>query len=539
MLKRGIIFNEDGDHFLNTRLKTDMGREVDEETLLAFIDQYKNTDITDLFLCVSAMMSSFPSKEKTFYGDKYLVKEEMGKAVDYSGTVCEVAYHIWVENGLDMYGIWIRRCRENGIAPWLSFRLNDAHIQFDVPNFLVPKEYYEHFEENSRVRHRRQMQYFDRCRDFELPKVREEWLAHIEEALERYDVEGIELDLQRELWCFRIGRERAGAQVMTEFIGAVKALLKRYESRVGHRIQLAVRAHPNPVTCCEFGFDILEWAKRGYLDLYIAAPRWATSDNDMPIRLWKQMLEPYGVPVAGGAEILLGASPKPTGNPPKVMRAVNTVETAFGTAANILEQGADKLYLFNYMSFEQEMITPQTRRDTKENDLFKPEGMLHFLANAGDTERIAHVPRRYILTYTDTASLGHEKSAQLPRTLAGTAAGMPGEPMFLRIAAGGIGETDEVTLNLGIEGVSEGEDGWNAGDALRVYVNSVPVPFLGTCEPTPPVLTRSRIYTFRIPKEANAGDVWIVEIHRESEYGVRKETPITIDYADICAVPKE
>lgn len=49
--------------------------------------------------------------------------------------------------------------------------MNDCHCLFEGTNALVPPEIYDNFATRSRIRHRQQMGYYDRCRDFELEEV--------------------------------------------------------------------------------------------------------------------------------------------------------------------------------------------------------------------------------------------------------------------------------------------------------------------------------------------------------------------------------
>ena len=155
----GIMLNEDPNHFYVSRMN--VVDEIDEAYLRSFIDQYQDTDVTDFLICANVPLSSFPSEVLMSFSDKYLVREELGQPVDYTGTFVKTAYKIWHEKGLDLFSIWIDQCNRNGIHPWISFRMNDAHCHYDIPNVLISQNYYDHFKDFSRVRHRRQFQYYD------------------------------------------------------------------------------------------------------------------------------------------------------------------------------------------------------------------------------------------------------------------------------------------------------------------------------------------------------------------------------------------
>lgn len=516
MAAQGIILNQDSDNFLITR--KDCLDLIDAQYIKDFIYQYKDTLVTDFMMCVNVHISSFPSKVKTFYGDKYLRKEEQGQPVDYSETCCKTAYHIWYEKKLDLFQLWIDACRESGITPWLSFRMNDAHCHFETPHYLISDFFYEHLDEYARVRHEMPYGigrgYYDRCRDFEIEEVRAEMLAYISEALERYDVDGIELDFMREPWCFQPGHEQNNADLLTAFIKKVKAIVEAAEIRYGHKIKIGTRCLPNPVYSLELGFDVLEWAKQGLVDLVVPAPRWATSNNDMPIGLWKKMMEPYNVQVAGGMELLARSYPG--------SRLVyNTAESSIGSAVNILSQGADKLYLFNYFDSPDEMLLGERRQITEENNVQKAEGYYKLLTIAGDLEKAMRTPRKHIVTYEDVVPLSRSCTRSLPKMVSADG------PHFIRIVTGKIMTEQKVILRLGIAlgGMDDTNGGWNPVEDLTVYVNSRKVDFLEIQSCGDPMLTDSPIYAFEIPKEAIGSLVQMAEIYSNQNF--------TINYTDI------
>ena len=506
MAVQGIVLNQDSDNFYLSR--KDCLERIDEQYIKRFIYQYKDTLVTDFMMCVNVHISSFPSKIKTFYGDKYLRKEEQGQPVDYSDTCCKTAYHIWYEKNLDLFQLWIDACRESEITPWLSFRMNDAHCHFETPHFLISDYFYEHLDEYARCRHERPFggnpEYYDRCRDFEIEEVRREMLAYIEEALERYDVDGIELDFMREPWCFQPGHEQENTDLMTEYIQNVKDIVEEAEKRYGHKIKIAVRCHANPIYSIEFGFDALEWAKRGLVDLIVPTPRWATSDNDMPISLWKKMMEPYGVEVAGCVELLSRSYPGGK-------LVYNTAESAIGSAVNILSQGADKLYLFNYFDLLDEMMLGERRQITEENDVHKAEGYYKLLTTAGDLERAMNMPRKHIVTYNDIAPLGRKLGAPLPIKVTGNG------PHFVRVVTGKIPVGKKVMLRLGIEC----EETLNSQENIVVYVNSSRAEFVEQQSCGNPVLTECPVYAFKIEESVMNSLVQMAEIYGNKEFVVR------------------
>lgn len=532
---KGIIFNVDSDWFLSTRAREerDYGKNVDEKVLNDFIDQFKGTDVSDIVMCMGEKLSVFPSKVKSFYGDRFNVTYERGAEVDYSKNPAEVANTIWYKNGLDPYKIWFERCRKNGINPWMAFRMNDAHDCFAERDYQIPKEVYENFETHSRVRHREQTQYFDRLKDFEVEEVRETILNFIDEALDRYDVYGIELDYQREFNCFQIGHEVQGRKLMTELVIKIKETVLKYEKKYNHKIKIIARALESPITCEEAGLDIVEWARLGLIDMYVPAPRWWTINNDMPIRLWKQILAPYGVEVAGSLELFINSHPDG-------LRAANTVESVFGTANNILSQGADQLYSYNIYP-DSEALMPGSSDDYElmnKLDPDVPEGIYRFYTSAGSLEKLSKVKRKNIITYSEKLPLGRPWDNILPLKIVTLPEGA-GEkwapdfsekftPGFLRIPTGYVSDTDKITLRMGVT------DGIKA-ENLNVYVNSMKCTYTGEEDCGKPYLYEDKLLCFDVPAEAMK-DTYILmaEIIKASQ----DIKDFYIGYADVVVEPK-
>lgn len=497
-MKKRVFFNEDMTHYLFSVMNSGSdGTKVTPEVAAQYVRQYKSTAITDFFINTCGILSVMPSEVKTSYMDRAEVTEERGEKVNYADSFAGVAKNIY-ENCGDFFNIWIDELRKININPWVSIRMNDCHNLFEKVNILVPPEYYENFDKNSRIRHRKQSWYYDRCLDFELENVRSYTKAYIDETLSKYDVYGIELDFQRELECFGIGREEAGREIMTEFVGELRALVKEHEKRRGHEIKVALRGHQRPEYSYEMGFDIGEMAKRGYIDMYIAAPRWAATDMDLPLTLWKQLLEPYGVEVVGGIDINVACK-----NDVYPVH-ISTPETSCALAVSVLSQGAG-LYLFNY--FDNNITIND--RDADGDDVLAGKNLMHFLDIAGDIDALLSENRKCLVTPVDKGPVWRIHNAQLPLSVNETA------PGFIKITTGEI--TDgKVYLNLGISGAS---------DKLEVYVNSTPAKFVKTKKCGLPYLTDNTVYEFEIEHEALSEHSQVAEIFTDKE--------IIVDYADI------
>ena len=94
--------------------------------------------------------------------------------------------------GIDPYAHWIRRCREKGLSPWISIRMNDVHYT-DLPNHSIHDRIWRENPE-WRVAPWRGDNLLDRCLDYAQPDVYEYNLSYVQEMVGRYDVNGLEPD---------------------------------------------------------------------------------------------------------------------------------------------------------------------------------------------------------------------------------------------------------------------------------------------------------------------------------------------------------
>ena len=536
----GIMINLDCDVFYHSR--KNMADSVDEAYVRKYIDQYKDTSVSDIVFNVGGLLSSTPSTVRSTYADRALAAEQLAREKGEAFTWgCAPVVKRLNALGLDVYRIWIDRCRENGITPWISFRMNDCHNLFIEDDPLVPPEVAEHFADYSVVRHHRQIGWFDRCQDYALEAVRKRHLDYIGEQLFRYEPDGIELDFQRELNCFRPGFEWSGMEIMTGFMREVKAIVCQAEAKLGKKVKISVRCNQNPQYCMEWGFDIIQWARLGLMDVFVPSPRWNCTDTDIPVKLWKRILAPYGIPVIPGIDSQ-NIHPHPQSFMDKGHTVCGTVETTLAMAASFLTQGADGVYLFNYFNeLPEEMITEENRMLTDNNSIFTAAGYYKVLMTAGDYDAVIQKKRRHMITYNDKEPLYRKNDAALPLTVGGVynqSFHSNGEcnPRYLHFATGTVPEGKQCTVRFGIY-----TEGFDVND-IEVYINCQKAEFAGTEEQGEPYFGISPVYgendlrstplvySFRVPREAIEPEVQVVEILLKEG---REEKGFSIEYADL------
>jgi len=512
----GIIFNEDCNHFIYTRFRNHIKVGLNE--LHEFIDQYKNSGITDFFLNVNASIAWFPCESRDDAFRNYDRIKKMGGNLDgeiplSNGGYVEVLKNIYIDQGLNMYEIWIARLREIGINPWISIRTNDIHNTDDENHFLHSSFFRKNKEKRRGLHHSMgACDYYDNALDFYHPEVREHLFELVAEVLEKFDMHGLELDWMREIYSLRIGCEEQGAKLITELMQRIRREADKAEGKWGHPIQIAARLPASPLLCLRLGFDFFDWIDKGLIDLIIAAPRWATSDNDMPIDLWKKMLTGKPIKLAAGQEVLIDSM----FTEPKKVFLYNSIETARGTAAANLAMGADSVYLFNYM-------------DDPSGELaqFHGEQYQQMLKELGSIDALLDKPRRHVVSYCDVKAPGVPHKNALPLECAKRASGNPAfigstEYKTLRIPVGKVSSDAKLRLVLGVD-----ESRKLSESDFDVFLDAEKLHYIGKVNLPEPFYPGLEYHGFEMLNKPDMPTAHIAEIAARQE-------PFTIKWAEIA-----
>ena len=391
--------------FLNRAAEIDA---ADPAVLYPFVDAYAGTQVTDVLYDVFCQYSAVDSAVWTSYRDKYLQKEENGIAVDYTDRYKGLyAFHA---NGIDPYAVWFARCREKGLRPWLSVRMNDCHCPDDEACFLRSDFFYEARAKGWMIGEK--YGYYRWCFDYAVPEVRRRMLAYIGELLDRYDADGLELDFQRELFCFDYVNCPDRLSIMNGFIREVRGLVRGAERRLGHPVRLGVRIMRDIAQNRVYGFDAETWVREGLVDLIVVSPRWSTNDSGMPIDAWKRAFPDTEIAAGLTDQTLqrwdVDASPA----------------ALAGYAVQYLNEGADSIYLYNlFIGHHFLAATPGVPRLTAAAlyDLYAAPDRsaatsLYDRVNriCGELETASAVPFRHVVTWQDTVPEGDVGWQPLP-----------------------------------------------------------------------------------------------------------------------------
>lgn len=181
--QKPVIVNMAADGVVNFVLHTieqPFGKGATREMALAAldkeVDQYQGLGVSHLFWNVNYQRVGYNSAAWPSYWD---MPDPEKQVTEWPRTYYEL-HKLGID---DVFARLIPRCRERGISPWISLRMNDHHYTGD-PSRVSPL-LFDHPE----LRHHRGKGLFNYAR----PEVREHYLKLVSEVLQRYDVDGLYL----------------------------------------------------------------------------------------------------------------------------------------------------------------------------------------------------------------------------------------------------------------------------------------------------------------------------------------------------------
>ena len=245
--------------------------------------------------------------------------------------------------GYDPLKVVVDRAHEKGMQIIGSLRINDAggpevgqynrsRIKRDHPQLMIGEE----DPDNPNVA---------TCLDFGRPEVREERLAVIEEACDRYGMDGIEIDDYLRVF-FKPSEVEKNTAVLTGFVRDVRDVLDRIGQRRGERLWLAVRSDLSEEANLSIGVDVRTWLSERLVDIVVPHIPRAIPDTNLDLG-WLGKAAPE---TGAWVYARIGALPYDDRN------HHTTVEMYRAASMNYRAAGADGVYM-------EDLPAPRTDRE--------------------------------------------------------------------------------------------------------------------------------------------------------------------------------
>ena len=167
--------------------------------------------------------------------------------------------------------------------------------------------------------------------NYAFPQVRAHMAAISIELVERFDVDGIELDFFRHPAFFRTDEAYGNRYLATDLVRTVKRRIEEINAEQGRRVELAVRVPATPADSARIGLDAGSWIADGLVDIVIAGGGFVPFETRVD----------QFVDMAGGTDCqIYGCIER--------LRPVESDDMFMAIASRYWDAGASGIYLFNY-----------------------------------------------------------------------------------------------------------------------------------------------------------------------------------------------
>lgn len=185
-------------------------------------------------------------------------------------------YRRWIAEGIDVAQLYLEATKRRGLEAFFSYRFNASDsdlgthakvpIKAEHPEWTIkPWKGHPGLDQVTLL-------------NFEFEGVREYKLQVLREAAEKYDFDGIELDLQRTPIYFPAGHQWQNHEILTGFMREVRAMLQEIADRRGRPYLLAVRIGYDIEGCHFDGIDVETWAQEQLVDIFALGNRTLEAD---------------------------------------------------------------------------------------------------------------------------------------------------------------------------------------------------------------------------------------------------------------------
>lgn len=318
--RRRVLYNLDGDSCMILKTGSKDPEAITAEDLKTVVRELTGpgSQVDTLLVCINAQVMYYPTKVGTQRGMDCTPEER---------SAWSAREEQWFRNaramfdaGVDPYAVLLAEARKKGLEALLTFRVNDAHGN-DSLRTAFWREHPEYRLGRGAL-------------DFRHAAVRDYVFRLIEEAVQRYDCDGIELDFQRFPTYFKDGTTEERVAWINALVSRVRTMLDAEGAKRGRRLVLSARvpsdygrSAPSYETSRAIGCDPVEWARRGWID-FLTVSEFLSVRYDLPIKPWKSLIS--NVPIYGGVE------------------CIPTAALYRRAARHLWNDGADGIYLFNF-----------------------------------------------------------------------------------------------------------------------------------------------------------------------------------------------
>jgi hypothetical protein len=324
---------------------------VKAETPRNYVRELVGTDVDAIMICPTAWKRPlWPSKVDPHWTTEALEIEP--KYFTAELTYQDKAYfrlREYMLKGNDAVFATVDEARKIGIAPFISYRMNDHHHLYDEKAFVHPKFWKENPQywlcnspkaDKGAIGLDKSNRFFNYIFD----EVRDYYFSILEELVANYDVAGLELDFMRSPHFFVKAEIEEGRRVMTAFVKRVRDMLDSYGKKRSKSLKLSVRVPRSVEACLDAGLDVETWDKEGLVDI-VNISTFFISNPQIKVDEFNKVIK--NASTYGEIHFIVDQGKMYTGFDNNVSRRINK-EQIYALAHDFLDRGLDGVSFFNF-----------------------------------------------------------------------------------------------------------------------------------------------------------------------------------------------
>lgn len=236
----------------------------------------RGTPVDCLSFLIADEVASFNSQTMETVYQRYEVSKALPGFGCGESDLCWTLY----QQGIDYLPLLIDHAHKAGIDFFGSFRMNDTHLK-SHPEGPFASEFWKTHSEYRLWGETDGKSYFDAGYDYSCEEIRSRKLATIAEAAERYDLDGIEIDMSRTPYYFQPHEAWEKRGILTDFLRQIKGTLEDIGSRRGRPVLMMLRTVFDEDRLRHGGMDLRTWLEEGLPDILVQTDLANTFRSDM------------------------------------------------------------------------------------------------------------------------------------------------------------------------------------------------------------------------------------------------------------------
>ena len=236
-----------------------------------------------------------------------------------------------MKQGIDIFKIATRYVHGAGKRVFLSIRMNDAHY---ADNPAINSSF--SFKNGCEHTIDRDGKFFD----FSQPAVQNYYSAYLEELVNNYKADGVELDWLRYPTVLPEGL-RGDLSILTEYMKKLRRIIRRSNPNASIAVRVLAEEQQN----LEYGLDAAGWVADGLVDQLTVENSYVPANFEIPVSAWRESIakksaKPHPYCLLCGTDWAVSCV--------KNYNVPMNPELVRGFVHECRDRGTDGIYLFNF-----------------------------------------------------------------------------------------------------------------------------------------------------------------------------------------------